>query len=256
MKKAFTMFRRERLTRLLSAGRPVRPLLLLFVLFTFMLQGVSAQQPETILFHGVILDASTRQPLPDAHWIIRGRSAGAADSRGMFSFYARRNDTVSFTCIGYRQFIMTVHDTLRAQEYTAGIYLAGDTTMIPAVVVIPRLGNIRAQIMAEKPSSNQDVINATNNLRMAVYQGLTNPADLGDPHSNYEVIRRRLRAEAFDKGQIPSDKMIGLSPFTLIPLIYMIAAGPPETPDPPEPHISARELDFLRHVHDSLLVRH
>ena len=256
MTKAFTTFRRERLTRLLSAGNPARSFLLLFVLFTFMLKGVSAQQHEAILFHGVIFDASTRQPLPDAHWIIRGRSAGASDSRGMFSFYAQRNDKVSFTCIGYRQFIMTVNDTLRAGEYTAGIYLAGDTTMIPAVVVIPRLGNMRAQIMAEKPSPNQDVINATNNLRMAVYQGLTNPAVMGDPETNYEIIRQRQRADAYDKGQIPSDRMIGLSPLTLIPLIYMIAAGPPEEPKPPAPYISARELDFLRQLNDSLLVRH
>lgn len=256
MTKAFTMFRRERLTRSLSAGKASQPFLLLFVLFTFMLKGVSAQQHESILFHGVIFDASTLRPLPGAHWIIRGRSAGAADSRGMFSFYARHNDTVSFTCVGYRHFNMTVHDTLRAGEYTAGIYLAGDTTMIPAVVIIPRLGNMRAQIMAEKPSPNQDVINATNNLRMAVYQGLTTPPDMGDPVTNYEIIRQRQRADAYDKGQIPSDKMIGLSPFTLIPLIYMIATGPPEEPEPPAPYISARELDFLRQLHDSLLIRH
>lgn len=256
MKKAFTMFPRGRLTRLFFAGKPSPAILLLLFLGAITLRDSAAQQPGLILFHGVVFDASTRQPLPDAHWIIDGRAAGAADSRGMFSFYARRNDTVTFTCIGYRHFMMTVHDTLYAREYTAGIYLAGDTTMIPAVVVIPRLGNIRAEIMSERPSQNQEVINATNNLRMAVYQGLTNAPELGDPVTNYEILRQKQRMEAYEKGQIPSSRMLGLSPFTLIPLIYMLAAGPPEDPEPPAPHISARDLDFLRQVHDSLLIRH
>jgi hypothetical protein len=151
---------------------------------------------------------------------------------------------------------MTVNDTLRAREYTAGIYLTADTTMIPAVIVIPRLGNIRAEIMADRPVQNQEIINATNNLRMAVYQGLTNDPELGDPVTNYEILRQRQRMEAYEKGQIPSSQMVGLSPFTLIPLIYMLVAGPPENPDPPAPHISARDMNYLRQVHDSVLIRY
>jgi len=255
MTKAFTMFRRGRLTRSLFAGKSSPAILFFLILCYLPPQGVSGQQSGPILFHGVVFDAATRQPLPDAHWKVGGRSAGASDSRGMFSLYAHRNDTVTFTCIGYRHFTMTVQDTLRAREYTAGIYLTDDTTMIPAVVVIPRLGNIRAEIMSERPSQNQEVINATNNLRMAVYQGLANAPELGDPVTNYELLRQKQRLDAYEKGQIPSSQMVGLSPFTLIPLIYMLAAGPPENPEPPAPHISSRDMEFLRQVHDSLLIR-
>lgn len=244
------------MTRSFFAGRSCASLLFFLILGLLPLKTASGQQPGPILFHGVVFDAATRQPLPDAHWKVGSRSAGAADSRGMFSFYAHRNDTVTFTCIGYRHFSMTVQDTLRAREYTAGIYLTGDTTMIPAVVVIPRLGNIRAEIMSERPSQNQEVINATNNLRMAVYQGLTNQPELGDPATNYELLRQKQRMDAYERGQIPSGQMVGLSPFTLIPLIYMLAVGPPEDPEPPAPHISARDMEFLRQVHDSLLIRH
>ncbi|MRR22397.1 hypothetical protein EG830_05385 [bacterium] len=255
MKKAFTMFLRGRLTRSFFAGKSSEAILFFLVLCLLPLHSAYGQQAGPILFQGVVFDAATRQPLADAHWKVGSRSAGAADSRGMFSLYAHRNDTVTFTCIGYRHFTMTILDTLRAREYTAGIYLTGDTTMIPAVVVIPRLGNIRAEIMSEQPSRNQEVINATNNLRMAVYQGLTNAPKLGDPSTNYELLRQKQRMEAYEKGQIPSGQMIGLSPLTLIPLIYMLAAGPPEDPEPPAPHVSAREMDFLRQVNDSLLLR-
>ncbi len=256
METAFTMFRKGRLTRLFFASRSPKAILLIIIFSAFAVQDSLAQQSGPILFHGVVFDAATRQPLPDAHWIISDRSAGAADSRGMFSFYAHRNDTVTFTCIGYNKFRMTVQDTLRAREYTAGIYLANDTTLIPAVIVMPRLGNVRAAILAEQPSQNQDVINATNNLRMSVYQGLTNPPELGDPAINYEILRQKQRMDAYEKGQIPSDRMVGLSPFTLIPLLYMLSVGLPEDPEPPAPHISVRDMEFLRHVHDSLLFRH
>ena len=255
MIKAFIMFRRGRLTRSFLAGRLSPALLPLFFLFVLQLPEARAQQPRPIIFHGVIFDAGTRQPLPDAHYIVRGRTAGATDSRGMFSLYARWYDTITFTCIGYREYSISGHDTLRAKEYTAGIYLTGDTTMIPAVVVIPRLGNIRAEIMAERPSPNQEMINASNNLRMAVYQGLTTQPELGDPATNYEILRQKQRMEAYEKGQIPSGQLVGLSPFTLIPLIYMLVAGPPEDPDPPAPYISARDMERLRRVHDSLIFR-
>ncbi len=237
------------------AGKPALTILLIIILFFTFIPGASAQQQDPVLFHGIILDASTRQPLPDAHYVVKGGTAGAADGRGMFSVYAWRNDTITFSCIGYRHFSMTVHDTLRAREYTAGIYLTTDTTLIPAVVVIPRLGNIRAEIMADRPVQNQEIINATNNLRMAVYQGLTNPPELGDPATNYELLRQKMRMEAYEKGQIPSSQMIGLSPLTLIPIIYLLVNGPPQIPDPPAPHISARDMDYLRHVNDSLLMR-
>ncbi|HOO66844.1 MAG: hypothetical protein KDB91_01320 [Bacteroidales bacterium] len=256
MRKAFIMFPRGRLRKSFFAGRLSQVLLVILLITAVWSPSAIAQKHGPILFHGVILDAGTRQPLPDVHYVISGQTAGATDSRGMFSLYARWNDTITFTCIGYSPYKMTVQDTLHAKEYTAGIYLTGDTTVIPAVVVIPRLGNIRAEIMAERPGPTQEMINASNNIRTAVYQGLTNPPELGDPAVNYELLRQKQRLDAYEKGQIPSEHMVGLSPFMLIPLIYSIAAGPPETPDPPAPHISSRDMDYLRHVHDSLLYRH
>lgn len=230
-------------------------MLLIFFLLMLLFPEAQAQQQGPVLLHGAIFDAGTRQPLPDAHFSVNGHPRGATDGMGLFSLYVRWNDTITFTCIGYSEQHMTVRDTLWAKEYTAGIYLTTDTTMIPAVVIIPRIGNIRAEIMAEKPALSQEMINATNNLRMSVYQGLTTPPEMGDPYMNYEMIRQQLRMDAYDKGQIPSDHMVGLSPFMLLPLIYRLVSGPPETPDPPVPHISARDLERLRTIHDSVLYK-
>jgi len=253
------------LTRSSFAGKAAALPVLFFILLAFRPQPAAAQQAGPILFHGVILDAETRQPLTGAHYQVRGvsrgsteatgRRSGAADSRGMVSFYARYPDTVTFTCVGYKEYNMPVHDSLHSSEYVAGIYLTTDTLMMAAVVVIPRIGNMRAAIMSEPPATNQELINATNNLRLSAYQGLTSASRLGDPASNYELLRQKQRYEAYEKGQIPSDQMLAVSPLTLIPLIYLLAVGPPEVPEPPVPYISAREMENLRAVHDSLIYR-
>ncbi len=215
--------------------------------------NLNGQQSTFILFHGIILDSGTREPLTGAHYINMHSSAGAADGRGQVSFYARPLDTVTFTCVGYKDLRMVISDTLYAKEYTAGIYMSSDTLMIEEVVVRPRLGNLRAEIMADRPPADQEMINAANNLKLSAYQGLTSTSELGDPAMNYEFLRQKQRTEAIEKGGIPSDKMVGLSPFTIIPLIYILAKGLPEDPKPPAPYISARERQQIRALHDSLV---
>jgi hypothetical protein len=183
------------------------------------------------------------------------RTAGAADDRGMVSFYARHRDTIRFSCVGYKDFNMVIGDTLLAQEYVLGIYLTSDTLMIPAVVVMPRLVNMRAEIMAVKPGVDDATINATNNLKISTYQGLTAATRLGDPAANYEVIRHMQAKEAGEKGGIPSDQMVAFNPFVIIPIVYILAKGLPEDPPAPAPHISAKELNRLTALHDSLIYK-
>jgi hypothetical protein len=61
--------------------------------------------------------------------------------------------------------------------------------------------------------------------------------------------------EAGEKGGIPSGQMVIFSPFTLIPIIYMLATGLPEDPPAPAPHISVKELNRIRALHDSLIYK-
>jgi hypothetical protein len=216
---------------------------------------MAAQQTDLILFHTIILDADTQQPLTGAHFLSSSGVAGATDNRGMVSFFALHHDTITFTSVGYKDFLLVIGDTLLAKEYVAGIFLISDTLMIPSVIVVPRLGNIRAEIMSSKPAVNDDMVNASNNLRLSAYQGITTAATLGDPSTNYELLRQKQRLDAYEKGTIPSDKMLVFSPFTLIPLVYVLAKGLPEKPEPPAPYMSERELQQLRTIHDSLIYK-
>lgn len=254
--RAFTTCPREHSTRSFFANRSGDLLRTIFCIFVLSLPVMmAAQQAGPILFHGIILDADTHQPLTGAHFLSSSGVAGASDNRGMISFFARHNDTITFSSVGYKDFLLVIGDTLLAREYVAGIYLITDTLMIPAVIVIPRLGNIRAEIMAAKPTVNDDMVNASNNLRLSAYQGITTAATLGDPNTNYELLRQKQRLDAYEKGMIPADKMVVFSPFTIIPLVYVLAKGLPEQPKPPVPYLSERELQQLRTMHDSLVYK-
>ena len=256
MTRTFITCQKEHSTRSSCANSNGRfCLTFLFFLAASSLLRLSAQQVAPILFHGLVVDADTRQPLKGAHYMIREKTAGAADDRGMVSFYARHRDTVRFSCVGYKDFNMIIGDTLLAQEYVAGIFLTSDTILIPAVVVMPRLGNIRAEIMSAKPNADQEMVNAANNLKISTYQGLTSANELSDPSSNYELLRQKLRVEAGEKGGIPTDQMVIFNPFVIIPIVYILAKGLPQDPDPPAPYISPGEMNRIRTLHDSLIYK-
>lgn len=256
MRTRFIMYPRDLLTRSYCGSKTASFFLpCLFTLFISVSSGLRGQQPLSILFQGIVLDSGTKEPLSGAYYFIMHKSAGTADERGLVSFFARPHDTVTFTCVGYKDFRMVISDTLHAREYTAGIFMSSDTLIIEGVVVVPRLGNLRSEIMTDRKPADQKMINASNNLKLSAYQGLTGTNQLGDPAMNYQLLRQKQRTEAIEKGSIPTDKMLGLNPFTIIPVIYILAKGLPEDPEPPAPYISTRELEQIRALHDSLIYK-
>lgn len=87
--------------------------------------------------------------------------------------------------------------------------------------------------------------NARHNVAISAYQGRTTTGKLGDPASNYELIRQTQKINAFERGGIPSDKIVGLSPFMILPAAFLLLNGLPEKPSPLKPEISDSELDEI-----------
>lgn len=63
--------------------------------------------------------------------------------------------------------------------------------------------------------------------------------------SNYELLRTQQKYNAYEKGQIPSDRIAGLSPFMLLPAAYMLMHGLPDKPNAIKPDVSNFELDQM-----------
>ena len=177
--------------------------------------------------------------------INRSKSAISAED-GTFSFYADKNDTIRFSMLGYKPASLVVSDTLSGKEFLTGVFLETDTLLIGEVIIIPKLTSLKAEMMNPNIVSDARLENARSNISIASYQGRTSLGKLGDPANNYEVLRQKQKVDAFEKGGIPSDRIVGISPFMLIPAAYLLIHGLPEIPAPPKPQISAKDLDELQ----------
>jgi len=222
-----------------------RSILVIFSLLFFSYTEFCQELKRTeglILFHGMVLDAKTQTPLANSQIIINRSFSSVSGTDGKFAFYVNRNDTVVFSMLGYKPAILFISDTLKGREFIAGIYLNSDTLSIGEIIIVPRLTNLRSELLNTINETSVQIENAKFNLEVSAYQGRMGQNKLGDPASNYEVIRQRQREDAYSKGQIPSDKIVGISPLLLLPAAYLLMNGLPERPPRLQPHISEQEL--------------
>jgi hypothetical protein len=226
-----------------------RVTIFLFLALLFLPVIVRSQEPlksgDRILFRGVVIASVSEERLAGSQIFINRSFITSSRPDGTFSFFAFRLDTIIFTMLGYKPEILVVSDTLNAREFLTGVYLRSDTVEIGEVIILPRLPNLKADMMNIKKYSDPKLENAITNISNASYLGRTTPPTLGDPNFNYDVLRQRQNIGAYEKGGIASEKSIALNPFILIPAAYMLFKGLPEAPTPPEPRITQKDLDDL-----------
>ncbi len=219
---------------------------LFIILFFFLINICFSQEKEDsaikILFHGVVMDASTLSPISNSQISINHVFSSVSNSDGTFSFYVNKKDSVLFKHLGYKSTLMLVNDTLSGLEFVAGVFMQSDTLLIGEVVIVPRLTNLKSKIL-NSPSRNTPMMeNARYNVAMSAYLGRTTQGKLGDPGANYDFIRQKQNIDAYEKGGIPSDKIVGISPLLLLPAAYLLLHGPPEKPVPYEQKLTDQEL--------------
>jgi hypothetical protein len=198
-----------------------------------------------ILFHGLVMDASSLSPIANSQIIINRIFSSISGEDGTFAFYVNRNDTVVFKSLGYKSTILYVSDTLTDREFIAGIYMNRDTLSIGEVVIVPRYTNLKSEILNARSKTPPIMENARYNVAVSAYQGRISQNKLGDPINNYELLRQKQKVDAFERGGIPSDKMVGISPLLLIPAAYLLIHGLPEKPAPLKQQLTDQEVDQI-----------
>lgn len=228
-------------------------LILFLVLSSSGLCQVSGKEGGLILFHGLVVDSKTEVPLQGSQIFINKGFETVSDNEGKFAFYVNRRDTVVFSRLGYKSAFLLVSDTLSGKEFIAGIYLHSDTLLIGEVIIVPRLSNLKSDLLSPRAPATSDVENAKYNLAVSSYQGRITQNKLGDPSINYELIRQQQRNDAYSKGQIPSDRIAGISPLLLIPAAYLLMKGLPGRPAPLQPRLTEQEVN---QIHKKYLETH
>lgn len=199
-----------------------------------------------IIFHGLVMDANTLSPLANSQIMINRTFSSVSSDDGTFAFYVNRNDTVVFNSLGYKATILYVSDTLTGREFIAGVYMHTDTLSIGEVVIVPSLRNLKSEILNARSKTPTTFDNARYNVAISAYQGRNSQGKLGDPASNYALLSQKQKIDAFERGGIPSDKMVGLSPLILIPVAYFLIHGLPEKPAPLKSQLSDQEVDQIQ----------
>jgi CarboxypepD_reg-like domain len=206
-------------------------------------QAVTTEEKK-ILFSGIIRDATTLEPLPNSQIKINRASASVSDEDGTFTIRVHRKDTVIFSLLGYRTSYFYVSDTLTGNEFMAGVYMKTDTLSIGEVIIMPRIQSLKYDIF-KPPATSPEMENAKYNMAVSAYQGRIAMTQLGDPASNYSVVQQKRLRDASEKGTIPSDRMVGMSPFMLVGVAYLLINGLPEKPAPMKSNLTRQELDQI-----------
>lgn len=219
------------------------------ICLTIILSSVSGHVKDSviikILFQGKVFDAGTLLPLVDTRISVNEQFTSVSKTDGGFALYVNILDTLTFTRIGYSPAVVVISDTLIGKQYIAGIFMNIDTLDIGEVIIVPRNSSLRSEILNARSSTSPEIENARNNVAISAYQGRTTTGKLGDPASNYQLLRHQQKINAFEKGGIPSDRIAGISPFMLLPAAFLLFNGFPERPDSFKPDISDDELNRI-----------
>ncbi len=215
------------------------------LLLLFSVCAVKAQQQiikQSVIVSGIVRDGATVEALQGVRVLRNNSASSLTGADGSFIVNALSSDTLVFKALGYKDAILILRDTLRGDHFIAGIYMKSDTIAIGEVIIIPRFRSLKSEILSA-PGRDADIKNnARYNVAVSAYQGRTTIGNLGDPASNYELLRNRQRTEAYTAGQLGPDQMVSISPLILIPAAYLLVKGLPEKPPQYSPQLSDEEL--------------
>jgi hypothetical protein len=215
----------------------------IFVFFNPGLSQIKENNNDKILIRGLVIDASTLSPVSNSQIMINNTFSSVSGVDGSFFFYVNFYDTVRFRSLGYKESVMTISDTLRGSEFITGIYLNTDTLSIGEVIIIPGYKNLKSEILNSKSKAPAGMDNARYNVAVSAYQGKYGQNVLGDPLVNYSVINSKQKIDAFEKGGIPSNNMVGLNALLLIPAAaYLFMKGMPENVPPFKPELTENDI--------------
>lgn len=232
--------------------------LFLFIILALFLTKASSGQSEDssgvrILFRGVVMDANTLNPVSNSQILINRNFSAVSSTEGTFAFFVNRHDSIIFKHLGYKPALLFVSDTLAGKEFVAGIYMHSDTVSIGEVVIIPRYRNLKSEILNSPSKIPSTMDNAKYNVAVSAYAGRTSQGKLGDPATNYSMIRNQQKINAYEKGGIPSDMIAGISPLLLLPAAYLLIHGAPEKPAPMEQKLTDQELNQINQKYLEIL---
>jgi hypothetical protein len=124
-------------------------LLTIIILFCLFSQAALAQQATTnspniyrdsvVQLYGVVMTADSLKAIPFASVVVNKKGRGTiTNNDGVFSIAVNKGEKIIFTCIGFKDRIISIPANLEGNQYSVIQLMVNDTNFLPATILKPR----------------------------------------------------------------------------------------------------------------------
>lgn len=180
---------------------------------------------SVVQLYGVVMTADSLRGLPAVSIVVKGTGRGTlTNSQGVFSIVVLKGDEIEFSCIGFKNKITRIPNTLEGNQYSIIQLMINDTAFLPAAIIKPRPtreqferdfvstevpdDNIeiarrntdmatRRILMRSLPNDGRESVNMTlaKNAQRYYYTGQAPPMNIFNPFAWSEFIRSWKRGD-------------------------------------------------------------
>jgi len=163
-----------------------------------------ADQDSVIQLYGVVMTADSLQAIDAASVIVEDKGRGTMTNyQGVFSIVVLKGDRIRFSCVGFKDKIITIPDNLKGNQYSVIQLMVSDTAYLPATILKPRPSRSQFErdfVNADVPADQIEIARQNNNeaKRRALIAAL--PAD------GREAVNANIRKQTqkyYYQGQQP-----------------------------------------------------
>jgi len=188
-------------------------------------QDTRGTQDSVIQLYGVVMTADSLRAIDAASVIVENKGRGTLTNyQGVFSIVVLKGDQIRFSCVGFKDKLITIPDNLKGNQYSVIQLMVSDTAYLPATILKPRPTKAqferdfvnadvpadqieiarqnndeatRRALIAALPADGREAVNA--NIRKQTqkyyYQGQQQPINLLNPFAWAEFIEAWKRGD-------------------------------------------------------------
>ena len=157
---------------------------------------------SVVELYGVVMTADSLRGIPAVSVVVKGRGTVTND-QGVFSIAVLKGDKIKFSCIGFKDKIISIPGKLESNQYSIIQLMVTDTAYLPATILKPRPSRAQFErdfVNTDVPADELEIARRNNSesVRRALIAAL--PAD------GAEAINLQMRQQAqkyYYYGQAP-----------------------------------------------------
>lgn len=168
-----------------------------------------SKRDSLIQFSGVLLTNDSLVAVPFANIIIKDSHRGTiSDYFGYFSFVAHQGDTIQFSCVGFKDAIFVIPDSLRSKQYSLIQMMSIDTIVLQEAVIYPWPTKEQfRQAFLDLRLPEDDKTIAERNLARAELKERMEAMGM-DGSENFTYAMQQRASQLYYAGQLPPNNLL------------------------------------------------